>query len=96
MTTWIFLRQYSFETILLIGAGINVLVALTAFPLARFLMRPGGVQPSRAASRTAPDELARTDQATGRQLPVPVWVALYGLSGFIALSLRFFGFAFWA
>ena len=88
VTTWIFLRQYSFETILLIGAGINALVALTAFPLARFLMRPGGVQPSRAASRTAPDEPARTDQATIRQLPVPVWVALYGLSGFIALSLE--------
>jgi spermidine synthase len=88
VTTWIFLRQYSFETILLIGAAINALVALTAFPLARFLMRPGGVQPSRVASRTAPDEPARTNQATIRQLPVPVWIALYGLSGFIALSLE--------
>ncbi|MBO9380952.1 MAG: spermidine synthase [Roseiflexus sp.] len=88
VTTWILLRQYSFETILLIGAGINALVAFTAFPLARFLMRPGGVQPSGVASRTAHDGSAGADQTPGRQLPVPVWIALYGLSGFIALSLE--------
>jgi len=39
VTTWIFLRKYSFETILYIGAEINALVALTAFPLAWFLMQ---------------------------------------------------------
>jgi spermidine synthase len=88
VTTWIFLRQYSFETILYIGAEINALVALTAFPLAWFLMQPGSVQPSRAIAHPTPDGSVRTDQATGRQLPVPIWIALYGLSGFIALSLE--------
>ncbi|ABU59619.1 spermine synthase [Roseiflexus castenholzii DSM 13941] len=88
VTTWILLRQYGFETILQMGAAMNALVACTAFPLAWLLMRPGNAQPSQSASHTVQQESPHADQESGRQLPVSVWIALYGLSGFIALSLE--------
>lgn len=83
VTTWIFLRQYSFETILYIGAGINALVALTALPLTWVLTK----------SRTVSQPETTTQFVTGeptlfRHIPARAWIALYGLSGFIALSLE--------
>lgn len=83
VTTWIFLRQYSFETILYIGAGINALAALTALPLTWVLTK----------SRTASHPGTTTQFVTGeptlfRHIPARAWIALYGLSGFIALSLE--------
>ncbi|MGQ9549083.1 MAG: fused MFS/spermidine synthase [Roseiflexus sp.] len=83
VTTWIFLRQYSFETILHIGAAINALVALTAFPLAWLLARSGTALQSGSTGQPVMDE-----PALFRRLPVQAWIALYGLSGFIALSLE--------
>jgi predicted membrane-bound spermidine synthase len=88
VTTWILLRQYSFETILQMGAAINALVAFTAFPLAWILMRSGNVQPSASSSRATLRAASNADQTPVRQLPVQVWIGLYGLSGFIALSLE--------
>lgn len=88
VTTWVLLRQYSFETILHIGAAINALVAFTAFPMAWFLVRSGNIQPSVSPTPTTSPETTHLDQAPIRQLPVPVWITLYGLSGFIALSLE--------
>lgn len=83
VTTWIFLRQYSFETILYIGARINALAALTALPLTWVLTK----------SRTASHPGTTTQFVTGeptlfRHIPARAWIALYGLSGFIALSLE--------
>ncbi len=83
VTTWVLLRQYSFETILHMGAAINALVAFTAFPLAWFLMKSGAQAPERA-----PATAAHAEGTSIQRLPVPVWIALYGVSGFIALSLE--------
>ncbi len=88
VTTWVLLRQYSFETILHTGAAINALVAFTAFPMAWFLVRSGQTQPPISPAPPPSPETMHADQASIRQLPVPVWIALYGLSGFIALSLE--------
>ncbi len=87
VTTWVLLRQYSFETILQIGAAINLLVALTAFPMAWLLMRLAKAPVVRTPVSAVPEERPERKKAA-RQLPVPVWIALYGLSGFIALSLE--------
>jgi len=91
VTTWIFLRQYSFETILLIGAGINALVALTAFPLAWFLMR-------------SHPELPRARRLTNRRALIrrladscPCRSGSHSMvfPDSLRCRWRFFGFAFW-
>ncbi|MDW8212865.1 MAG: spermidine synthase, partial [Roseiflexaceae bacterium] len=41
-----------------------------------------------SSTPTTSPETTHPDQAPIRQLPVPVWITLYGLSGFIALSLE--------
>lgn len=88
VTTWILLRHYGFEPVLQIGAAINALVAFTAFLLASVLMRSGYGQPSIASSHAPPHHSSHVDHAPIRHLPASVWIALYGLSGFIALSLE--------
>lgn len=88
VTTWILLRHYGFEPVLQMGAAINALVAFTAFPLASVLMRSGYGQPSIASSHAPPHHSSHVDHAPIRHLPASVWIALYGLSGFIALSLE--------
>lgn len=90
-TTWIFLRQFGFEHILWIGAGLNFTVAFCALPLAFYLFRPRGApalaRDLRASSvPTEPHVVEATESATN--LSVSFWILLYGLSGFIALSLE--------
>ncbi len=88
VTTWVLLRQYSFETILQIGAAINFLVALTAFPMAWLLIRSTRTSADNDAISIESEQRPESEQGSARQFPVPVWIALYGLSGFIALSLE--------
>lgn len=85
-TTWILLRQFGFEHILRIGAGLNFAVALCALPLAWYVFRPREQADARASSPTAPRTVA-TVESVGN-LTVSFWIVLYGVSGFIALSLE--------
>lgn len=86
VTTWIFLRQFGFEYILRIGAGLNFAVALCALPLAWYVFRPREVADARAVSAS---NAPRTPviESIGN-LGVSFWILLYGVSGFIALSLE--------
>lgn len=79
-TVWVLARNFGFETTLQIGAGLNALCALgalAAVPLLAHRERTAAPQPAAPAATHA-----------SSSLPFPGWVALYGLSGFIALSLE--------
>ncbi len=77
VTTWFLLRRLDFESALQVGAALNLVCAATAIPL--------GLLAVPTAPRTpAPTEPHRP--ATG--LGFGVWAAVYGLSGFINLSLE--------
>jgi predicted membrane-bound spermidine synthase len=78
-TTWFLLRHFDFATILFVGACINLLCAASVVPLGRRLDR----EPS-AAAADAPDAPAAATPLFG----LPTWLALYALSGCVALSLE--------
>jgi predicted membrane-bound spermidine synthase len=85
-TTWIFLRQFSFENILWIGAALNFSVALAAAPLAWSLARTRAVAIAETP-RGAEHPAAPVLETLGNP-GVTFWILLYGVSGFIALSLE--------
>jgi predicted membrane-bound spermidine synthase len=79
VTTWFLLRRFDFATILALGAGINLVCAASVVPLGRRLGRePAALEPE-------------PGEASGPATPIfglPTWLALYALSGFVALSLE--------
>jgi len=82
VTTWYFMRSFSFETTLWIGAWINLVIACFAFPLGRLL-------PSAKDAESTPEQHI-VDKALPRDWSSrpAFWIAAYFLSGFIALSLE--------
>ncbi len=84
LTTWIFMRTLGFEATVQLGAVLNLFAAVGAILIAPYFL----------SGRAAPAEQARpelhaSEPATGSSLlPVSVWIAIYGLSGFVALSLE--------
>jgi predicted membrane-bound spermidine synthase len=90
MTPWVFMRHFSFVTILSIGGCLNLLCALSILLL--FVKEFGNVlhlseligflfhQPDRPAPKNNGMGLLNTQ--------VHSWLLLYSLSGFIALSLE--------
>lgn len=83
-TPWILLRRFDFETSLWIGATINVGCAIAALILRR------GLAASAAESDAAVTASASLDSAVARApvFGVGAWLAVYALSGAIALSLE--------
>jgi spermidine synthase len=83
ITTWVFMRTIGFEATVALGAFLNTVAALGAVGLWRHFRgrRDLSVQPAERPSRE--DETAETSR-----LPASVWIAIYGLSGFVALSLE--------
>lgn len=79
VTPWVLLRQYGFPEILQIGAGLNATCAAGA---ALVWWRSKG----RAEISVEPPEPQTTEMDAG--FSVRVWIWLYALSGFIALSLE--------
>lgn len=82
VTPWILLRHFAFPDILRIGAGLNAICALGAVLVWWWSSR----DPAPAPARAVPLEAAPPAEA-GR-LSVRVWMLIYALSGFIALSLE--------
>ncbi len=81
VTTWFLLRSFDLAVCLRIGAATNLAAGLTALPLALSLR---GLVPS-----AAPGGVADERPASARpRFPVAFWLALYALSGFVALSLE--------
>jgi len=80
LTVWVILRATDFRHATWIGAALNAGCALAALWLARSCgdARDAGVEPSGPVSAMSPPAVLR----------LGVWIALYALSGFIALSLE--------
>lgn len=90
LTTWILLRQFSFETNLQIGAILNFSVALCAISLGLFISgrRHLYSDTSNEAPITSNDPKAFVPQENSVSLGLPFWLLIYSLSGFVALSLE--------
>lgn len=80
VTTWFILRRLDFEAALHLGAALNLACAATAIPLGLLAAAP----PSRAP-KPAP---AADPSPSGPGLGFGAWAAVYGLTGFINLSLE--------
>jgi len=82
MTPWILLRHFSFPEILQMGAALNAICALGAALVWWWLARDG--TPARAQVVRP----KRKSSAEPGRFPARVWMLIYALSGFIALSLE--------
>lgn len=94
LTTWWFMGALGFERTVYLGGVLNTCAAVGALMVLPHVLarRAAHVQPARAQP-AGPQGAAAATQAghaapatTG--LPVPVWMAVYGVSGFVALSLE--------
>jgi len=79
-TPWILLRHFAFPDILRIGAALNAICAFGAVLVWWWTSRDP------APARAVPLEAAQPAETGG--LSVRVWMGIYALSGFIALSLE--------
>jgi predicted membrane-bound spermidine synthase len=77
IATWVLLPAYGLEGSLQIGAALNVACALAVLPVAWLMKDAPG-----ASAAPAPAAVS----AGGPAAPLPVWVAIYLFSGFVALS----------
>jgi spermidine synthase len=83
ITTWVLMRALGFEATVWLGGLLNLSAAGGALVLARYFRgrRDLPVQPGDGP-------LADTRAVETTRLPTAAWVAIYGLSGFVALSLE--------
>jgi predicted membrane-bound spermidine synthase len=84
LTTWVLIRTLGFDATVRLGGWLNVAAAAGALLLHRYFSAEdarGASVPAPVAERAAPAE-------SGRALRVPAWIAIYGVSGFVALSLE--------
>ena len=82
MTPWILLRHFSFPDILRIGAALNAICAISAL-----LVWWWSVRDSVPASQH-PIHVDAEQPGEASVFPARVWMLIYALSGFIALSLE--------
>jgi predicted membrane-bound spermidine synthase len=83
-TTWVLSRMLGFENAVRVGAALNAAVALGA--LALWPRLRGADEVPNAIALDPPPAAGDPDPA--HVLPVPAWVAVYGVAGFVALSLE--------
>ncbi|MDQ5864435.1 MAG: fused MFS/spermidine synthase, partial [Chloroflexota bacterium] len=93
VATWIFARTFGFEATIQIGAALNLIAAAGAMALYPYLVRTGQRDEGNAASANVEREEVVEQSTTGVTVgavgfPVQVWIAIYCLSGFVALSLE--------
>jgi spermidine synthase len=85
-TTWVFLPEFGLEGTLRVGVLLNIGCVTAVAPLAFRLT----AQPPWQASRGTPGPASRPVgvEPADRAMPVWFWASMYGLAGFIALSLE--------
>jgi spermidine synthase len=81
VTPWVLLRQFAFPEILQIGAALNALCAGSAV-LVWWWSGPEREQTPPRAEREVKSPVEES------RFPARIWMIIYGLSGFIALSLE--------
>lgn len=88
VTTWILLRQFGFETILRIGAVLNLSAALCGLLLAVYLFHLRGSFQGHAVDAIRDNGALSTVAQEESGFRASFWILIYALSGFIALSLE--------
>jgi predicted membrane-bound spermidine synthase len=84
-TPWALLPALGLRGAVLAAASANLAVGLGALGL--FARRRGAAGRAGAGAEAPPSRLAAGSEAPGGR-PLPLWVSLYALSGFVALSLE--------
>lgn len=94
LTVWLFTRTLGFEVTVQLGAVLNIFAALGALAVAPyFLQQPrevttdGSYDPAGSEGEHVANEAQQSKMETPL-FPVSVWIAIYGVSGFVALSLE--------
>ncbi|MEY2543257.1 MAG: spermidine synthase [Verrucomicrobiota bacterium] len=82
VTGWVLFPRFAFDEILRIGAGLNAVCAVGAILVWRLSGDRGPV----SGPISEPIETAPTVERL--VFPIPVWMLIYALSGFVALSLE--------
>lgn len=82
VTTWVLFRLINFEQICVIGAIINAMVALVSVLLLRSLP----MSPERKVRHALP--IRSRKDTSELSVTFPMWMLLYGISGFMGLSLE--------
>lgn len=80
VTTWFLLRRFDFESVLQLGTALNLACAATAIPLGLLTARP--------LARAREPVPAHNPGGVESGLGFGAWAAVYGLTGFINLSLE--------
>jgi hypothetical protein len=85
LTPWFLVRHFGMSGATLAAAAANVLAAVLVVPLLRGAR---GTEPEPAALAGHQPPAAGADFEPAGQRPLALWLALYGASGFCALSLE--------
>jgi len=85
LTVFLVVRHYGFAVAIGVGAVLNVACAVAALLALRWL-RPEADVPS--ALGTTPPPAPQVEGRAGDRFPFGLWLLLYALSGFVALSLE--------
>jgi spermidine synthase len=86
VTTWVCIRAFGFAGTVQIGAALNIFSALGALLVAPYFLHMRASQSADADAAPA----AQTGAAPADRplFALPVWIAVYSLSGFVALALE--------
>lgn len=85
-TAWYFIRIYGFDTTIKLGAVLDFGCAIGALLIAPVFL--SNLLPDSTSKRSQKTILLSADNDPGYVFPASVWIILYALSGFIALSLE--------
>lgn len=83
LATWWLVPSYGLDGSLRVSAVLNVIVSLGAVPLSLAAGRAAGTE-----AGTEKTDVATDASPADISLSFPAWAAIYGLSGFLALSLE--------
>lgn len=86
LTVWVFMRSLGFEATVQLGAVLNIFAAIGALSVAPYFLR----QPDEGNTNVHAAEPFGKEQSkiSTAVFPTPIWIAIYGVSGFVALSLE--------
>jgi predicted membrane-bound spermidine synthase len=86
LTVWLFMRTLGFEVTVQFGAVLNIFAALGAVAVAPYFLRQA---PEADDSHQEVESVESVQSKSETPLfPVSIWIAIYGVSGFVALSLE--------
>jgi spermidine synthase len=87
-TAWFLIRLLGFWGTVIVGAGMNLFAALGAIAVAPWLLRERTATEGEQEATDEPAARQHEPAAPAKGWPASVWISIYAVSGFIALSLE--------